>query len=511
MTESEVINLRQENERLKSLVASLENQLAWLRKKVFGRMSEKHLPLNPDELQLNLFPEQMSVQEKARLEAEVATEQKNIDKMISRPQSKPSRNPLDTSKLPVKEEHIYPQGINANEYTELAPEITDSLERMPAMVYIRRIVRHKYVLKSNIQIHNPERKAFEIAAMPSAPIDKCIAGASVLADIILDKFMYHLPFYRVIQKYRESGISFNDSTINGWFSATCERLKPLYDGLKSEILSSDYIQVDESTIPVIDNEKHRAIKGYIWCVRDALQGSVFFSYDFGSRSKPTAHKLLLGYHGNIQTDGYSVYDDFEKMQGITLYGCWAHARRKFVESLDEDNVKATQALVYINKLYHIERMAEDQKLTPDQRRDKRKEESYPVICEFEKWLCDTWIKVLQSSRTGKAIQYTYALLPRLARYVNDGRIHIDNNFIENAIRPLAIGRKNYLFCGNDDAAVRAAIVYSLIGSCKAAGVDPREWMTDVLRKLPLYHKETGNDLGELLPKNWKNTTKHTNS
>lgn len=158
MTESEVINLRQENERLKSLVASLENQLAWLRKKVFGRMSEKHLPLNPDELQLNLFPEQMSVQEKARLEAEVATEQKNIDKMISRPQSKPSRNPLDTSKLPVKEEHIYPQGINANEYTELAPEITDSLERMPAMVYIRRIVRHKYVLKSNIQIHNPERK-----------------------------------------------------------------------------------------------------------------------------------------------------------------------------------------------------------------------------------------------------------------------------------------------------------------------------------------------------------------
>ena len=199
--------------------------------------------------------------------------------------------------------------------------------------------------------------------MPLAPVDKCIAGASVLADIILDKFMYHLPFYRVIQKHRESGIVLNDSTMNGWFSATCERIKPLYDILKSEILSSDYIQVDESTIPVIDNGKHRTVKGYMWCVRDALHGSVCFSYDFGSRSKATAHKLLLGYHGNVQVDGYNVYDDFEKIEDITLYGCWAHARRKFVEALDEDNQKATQGLVYINKLYHIESVADDMKLT----------------------------------------------------------------------------------------------------------------------------------------------------
>jgi hypothetical protein len=226
MTEAEVIALQQENERLKNLVSSLESQLAWLRKKVFGSMSEKHLPLNPDELQLNLFPEQMSDDQKARLEAEVSAEQKNIDKIIGQTKEKPSRKPLDTSKLPVREEHIYPQGINADEYSELTPEISDSLERIPAMVYIRRIIRHKYVLKSDIQIKSPERKAFEIAPMPLAPVDKCIAGASVLTDIILDKFMYHLPFYRVIQKYRESGIVFNDSTMNGWFSATCERIKP---------------------------------------------------------------------------------------------------------------------------------------------------------------------------------------------------------------------------------------------------------------------------------------------
>jgi hypothetical protein len=321
--------------------------------------------------------------------------------------------------------------------------------------------------------------------------------------------MYHLPFYRVIQKYRESGIVFNDSTMNGWFSATCERIKPLYDILKSEILSSEYIQVDESTIPVIDNEKHRTVKGYMWCVRDALHGSVCFSYDFGSRSKATAHRLLFGYHGNIQVDGYNVYDDFEKIEGITLYGCWAHARRKFVEALDEDNQKATQGLVYINKLYHIESVADDMKLTADQRKDKRKTEAYPIICEFEKWLGDTWLKVLPGSRMGKAIQYNYTLLPRLARYVNEGRINIDNNLIENAIRPLAIGRKNYLFCGNDDSAVRAAIIYSLISSCKAVGVEPREWMTDILRKLPVY-KESKMDIKELLPMNWKNRTDSSN-
>ena len=144
-------------------------------------------------------------------------------------------------------------------------------------------------------------------------------------------------------------------------------------------------------------------------------------------------------------------------------------------------------------------------LTVEEIKNKRKLESYPIICQFEKWLSDTWLKVLPTSRMGKAIQYNYTLLPRLARYVNDGRINIDNNLIENAIRPLAIGRKNYLFCGNDDAAVRAAMVYSLIGTCKAVDVDPREWMTDVLRKLHIY-KEENKDIRELLPMYWGKTT-----
>lgn len=195
--------------------------------------------------------------------------------------------------------------------------------------------------------------------MPALAIDKCIAGASVLTDIVLDKFMYHLPFYRVIQKYKEGGVVLNDSTMNGWFAATCERLKPLYDKLKCEVLSSEYIQVDESTIPVIDNEKTSGNKRlYVVHQKRITRVGVLY-YDLGSRSKSATRKLLSGYKGSMQTDGYNVYDDFEAMEGITIYACWAHARRKFIEVLDEDNVKATQASVYINKLYHVENTSKE--------------------------------------------------------------------------------------------------------------------------------------------------------
>lgn len=187
------------------------------------------------------------------------------------------------------------------------------------------------------------------------------------------------------------------------------------------------------------------------------------------------------------------------MKDITLFGYWPHARRKFTEALDENKALATQALCHIGKLYKVESEADEAGLSIEERKEKRIRESYPVILEFER----AYLKVLPKSRTEKAIEYTFSLLPRLSRYVNDGRVNIDNNFIENAIRPLALGRKNYLFCGNDASAYRAAIVYSLIGTCKAAGIDPRVWKEDVLRKIPYYEKDK-KDMTGLLPRNWAN-------
>ena len=154
-----------------------------------------------------------------------------------------------------------------------------------------------------------------------------MASESLLADILIDKYVYHLPFYRVIQKYKELGVLLSDSTIGDWFNAVCSKLRPLYDKLRERIMSSDYIQVDESTLPVIDNEKHRAVKGYIWAVRDAVCGVVYFHYDMGSRGGDTARKLIGGYRGTIQTDGYEVYEAYEGAPGKRMIGCWAHARR----------------------------------------------------------------------------------------------------------------------------------------------------------------------------------------
>jgi Uncharacterized protein conserved in bacteria len=187
-----------------------------------------------------------------------------------------------------------------------------------------------------------------------------------------------------------------------------------------------------------------------------------FYYDCGSRGHRVARELLGGYRCSAQSDGY-------------------------------------EAICFIRKLYAVEADANKKGLAADERKAQRLKISYPVIQLFEKWMTDTYVKVLPKSRIGEAIAYTYSLLPRLSRYVNDGHINIDNNLIENAIRPLALGRKNWLFCGNNASAHRAAIVYSLIGTCKAAGVDPIEWMEDVLCKLPYYHRY-GKDLSELLPR-----------
>ena len=512
MTDAEITALIEEIATLKKqvsdkddVIAKLNDELTRLRNKVFGHTSEKHLPFDP--AQLLLFDQkEMSESERAALEADVKKAEDAITYTVTR-KAKPSRKSLDDSRLEVVETHIYPDGTCDEtgklkpEYVEIGIEETRTLERVTARVFINSTVRHKVILKSDIKDKQPEDRKILIADLPLQPVPRCLAGASVLTDIVIGKFMYHLPFYRQIQQYKEAGITISDSTMGDWYEAAVERLKLLYDLLRKQILQSEYIHVDESTVPVIDNEKHKTRKGYEWCVLDGLSGDVMFYYDRGSRAAGVARELLGGYKGNVQTDGYAAYDQFEEKSGIILHGCWAHLRRKFVEALDTDKRHATEAIVYISKLYKVESEADEAKLTAEQRKEKRVKESYPVILVFEKWMRDTYPTVLPKSRIGQAIEYAFTLLPRLSRYVNDGRISIDNNPVERAIRPLALGRKNWLFCGNDASAYRAAIVYSLIGTCKNAGIEPRVWMEDVLNQIPYYLRD-GRDLAELLPRDW---------
>ena len=242
------------------------------------------------------------------------------------------------------------------------------------------------------------------------------------------------------------------------------------------------------------------VKGYFWLLKMLDPGLVYFYYDKGSRGYHILRDILPGFQGAVQCDGYGAYEELDKIKGIITIGCWAHARRKFEQALVNDPELARYALLEIQKLYAIERRATDANFTPDQIKELRQAESFPILKEFETWLLETAQTVLPKSPIGKAIIYTYGLYRRLIRYVLDGRYRIDNNQAENAIRPVALGRKNYLFCGNHESAERTAIFYSLLGICKLNDVNQQEWLTDVLNRIQDHKKIK---LEELLPHIWK--------
>ena len=499
--EKERVSYQQLIDQKDTTITKLKQQIEMLQRKIWGKSSERYI--NEDPLQrkldfegLDLLPEEKELATSAKEEIE---QYKKVRVIEVKDKKHPVRKPLPES-LPREETHIYPEHINLENWTELAPEITEVLERESARWYVRRIIRHKYALKDKSQ---DEQTQIVTAPMPVLPIAKSYAGATVLADIIIDKYVNHLPFYRQIEMFKQQGISIAPATINGWFQNVADLLRPTYYRLKELVLTSDYIQSDETTIPIINNEKHTTIKGYIWMIRAVMDNLVFFHYDQGSRAQKVALQLFKDFQGVIQTDGYAVYDIYEHKKGVLPIGCWAHARRYFEEALKEDKVRASYALEQIGLLYDVERRADLEQLSYDQRAELRSRLSYPIMVAFEKWMLNEHPQVLPKGRIGKAIRYTYNIFPKLTRYHLDGRLKIDNNLGENAIRPIALGRKNWLFCGNHDAAENAAIMYSMLGCCKANEVNFRDWLVYFLNNIHWYDTDYSMDLAELLPHNFK--------
>jgi transposase len=489
-------------------IKKLTDQLAWFRHKFFGSSSEKHIAVDPDQRKidwdgLEVLPEEKTAIEEAEKELiEYERRKPNKDK------KKAVRQPLPEH-LRREVEIIEPEGKQDN-WVRIGVEVTEILEQKPGETYVRRIERVKYAIKPTEAEDNTDNEqdgketpAICIAPMPLLPLPRSNAGPSMLAELMMNKYYYHLPFHRQISMLKMEGIRLPASTVNGWFQGSSDLLRALYLRLKDIVLESNYIQVDESTIPVINNEKHKAKKAYLWMVRSVMKNLVFFHYDKGSRAQKVVIELLKDYQGAVQTDGYQAYSIYEQKKGVLLLGCWAHARRKFSESLKEDESGAEYALAQIAKLYKVEAMATDQEMDYEQRAELRKRLAYPIMCAFEKWIEGYYPKALAGGKMSKALAYTYNLFLRLSRYHLDGRYLLDNNLAENAIRPLAIGRKGYLFCGNHDAAENAAIMYSLLGCCKASDVNPREWLTDVFTKISLYNSNYDLDLADLLPHNWK--------
>ena len=488
---------------LEEKIFSLESQVAYLKRRVWGQSSERFINKDPKQRVIDfegmeILPEEIELALEAQKEIESLKSRREKEKV----KRKPVRKALP-EELPRIEEHIYPEQTKENqeEWAELEPEITEVLEIEPGKCFVRKIIRHKYVRKNK---QCEQCALIVIAKLPLSyqPIAKSYAGASLLAELIIGKYVNHLPFYRQIQMLKQLGVHLAASTVNGWFKDTADLLRPLYYRLKEMVLATDYLQVDETTLPIVNNEKSKTVKGYIWMVRSVMDSLVFFHYDQGSRAQKVVLPLLKDFKGALQTDGYAAYNVYEDKKGVTLLGCWAHVRRYFEEALKEDKTRAGYALEQIGLIYAVEREADDKELSFAQRAELRERLSYPIMVAFEKWLVREYPQVMPKGRIGKAIKYTYHIYNRLSRYHLDGRYHIDNNMAENSIRPLALGRKNYLFCGNHDAAEDAAVIYSLLGTCKAMNVNFRDWLVYVLSHIHDYDNDYSKDLAELLPNNW---------
>ena len=319
----EIASLRDQLSAKEAVISKLEFEIERLRKIIFGKKSERFISTDPNVRQLDIFGEALSDQEKAALEKAAQQEQELITKTITVNKPRTPRKDISLEGLRVEETIIDPEGINDQEYICIGTEETNRLALRPAEFYIKRTIRRKYVLKNQSdQVPGAkESPTVLIAPLPPAPLHKCMADTSLLTEIIIQKYLYHIPFHRQIARFSNLGVHISSSTVGDWFSQSCELLKPLYDHLRRRVLTCDYIQVDESTLPVVDNEKKRAVKGYVWAVRSPDTGEIFFHYDRGSRSEKTAMVLLHNFKGAIQTDGYQVYQNMEQLDGKLMLGC----------------------------------------------------------------------------------------------------------------------------------------------------------------------------------------------
>jgi len=467
---------------IKTLVernAYLQHEYDNLRRLIYGAKSERFVPT--DSSQLPLFGEIAKEQES---ETEVTSFKHK--KSSHSEKNQPVRLALPAS-LPRVEEVIEPAEdlVGAKKIGEV---ISENLEYIPGKLFVRKIVRPKYILS--------ESQRIVIADLPSLPIPRSNVGPGLLAQIMVSKFVDHNPFHRQIQQFKRQGVDIAESTMNDWFTGTCRLLEPLYDRLKQRVQQSDYLMGDETPIPVLTNDKPNAThKGYHWVYLAPLEKLVCFDYRQG-RGREGPEEFLKDVHGALQTDGYAAYNSFEKPGKIMLLSCMAHARRKFDQAKDGDRERAEQALKLFQSLYEIEREAREQDLSYDERKILRQNKSIEKLQELETWLKENIIQVLPKSAIGGAIAYTLNLWPRLIRYTQDGRYEIDNNLVENSIRPVALGRKNYMFAGSHEGAKRAAMMYSFLGTCKRNNVEPFAWLKDVLTRIPDWSIQR---LDELLP------------
>jgi len=474
--------LQQQNSSLLHENSYLKQEVAQLRRLIFGQKRERYIPAGSDQqLDMDLGDEVA--------EGEIQVEQISYERRKVKPKPAPHGRGALPAHLKRREIVIEPDS-DVTGLSKIGEEITEELDYEPGLLYVNRYIRPKYAKEDN--------EGVLIGPLPSRPIEKGIAGPGLLSHILISKYVDHLPVYRQIQQFKRQDIKLAKSTVDDWVRACSELLEPLYHAHREQLLQTNYLMIDETPIRVLDKRrKGTSHQGFFWVYYDPLRRSVLFDYRPG-RGREGPDSILGEYTGTIQTDGYKVYEQLAARKSLKVIGCMAHARRYFKEAIDQDRSRAEAMLKKIQALYIIEEQARQKQLSYEERYLLRLEESRPILDAMKAWLDDHITEVLPKSLIGKAITYMLGRWKALYGFLDDGRYEIDNNLVENAIRPVALGRKNYLFAGSHNGAERAAMFYSLVATAKLQGMEPFAYLKDILSKLPDWPYKK---IEELLPLN----------
>jgi transposase len=472
----------------KIIVAKLQFQLDQFLRAVHGTKSEKLQPILSN---MSSDAPELPFGEEIKQEAEPETKSITVTRTHRKKENPPSRSEIPAHLdrvVSTIEPAAIPEGA-----VKIGELVTEQLEYQPGKIFVKKTVRPKYAFA--------DKSGVIVAPMPWISTYKCMAGASLLMRILVDKHVDHLPLYRQQQRFKRDGMNIPASTLSGWVKLAAELLEPLYDLLVEQVLASSYIGADETHMNVLDKKiKGKTHHGYFWVYLAHQEKLTFFDYD-ATRAQGVPGEKLKTFKGHLQSDGYVGYKQFKENPDITWMCCWAHARRKFEAAMKNDLKRSEYVLGKIQRLYRLEHWIRILKVSPEKIVQLRQNIATPILEGLNAWMLETIVdpKVPPSSPIADAIKYTLKLWKELTVYTTDHRLYIDNNPVENKIRPVAIGRKNYLFMGSHKHAQYSAMLYSFFASCALNGINPEHWLQDVIEKIGSTSK---NEYYKLLPNHW---------
>lgn len=470
----------------------MENQLLrqkvdLLVKRVFGSSSEQ-LPTN----QLELLLDPKAQETIAAPPVQPATPSHRT----SRPRS--ARKPRLPDHLPVTEETLDPEPVKQApaQWRRIGQEVSEQLDYEPGRFFRRRLIRPRY-----IRVDDKEAAPI-IAPLPQRLQDRSLPAAGLLAHMLVSKYCDHLPLYRQERIFSSRhGVELSRQTMARWVEMSADWLKPIYDQIRTGVMAGGYVQIDESPVDFLDPGRGRAGKGFLWiCAKPG--GDVVFRWETSRAAECLERVLPVEFTGTVQCDGYTAYSAFARRhpKPITLAACWAHVRRKFYEAREESPRRAGWILHQIQHLYRLEAALRESNAGPKLREVARAANSQMIVGRIRKALERLQTRTLPKSLMGQAISYTLDLWAGLQVYLADGHVEIDNNTVENAIRPTAIGKRNWLFFGDAEAGQRSAILYTIIESCRRRDIDPFAYLRDVLTRLPSM---TIQQVPSITPASWR--------